>query len=68
MRPLREQELQLIELVSDGYSSKEIADLTHNSITTIDGMRGKLFLLFGVRNTAQLISYAYQRGILKIKS
>jgi DNA-binding NarL/FixJ family response regulator len=61
---LSKREMEVLELISDGYSNQEIADKLCVSKRTIDSHRQNLMDKTQVKNTASLIKYAVSRGII----
>jgi DNA-binding NarL/FixJ family response regulator len=61
---LTEQHLKILELLSEGYSSKEIGRKLFLSHRTIDVHRYNLIKLFECRNMAQLIKKATDYKII----
>lgn len=57
------REEQILHLISQGYSSKEIADLLFLSFETIKTYRYRLTNKFGARNVAHMIRIAAEQGI-----
>ncbi len=58
------REIEVLMLIADGYTNHEIADKLFTSKRTIEGNRQTLLEKSGTRNTAALIRYALQRGII----
>lgn len=61
---LTERETQVLTLISKELTNIEIAEKLNLSKRTIDGHRQKLIDKLGVRNTAGLVKYAVQNGIV----
>ena len=55
-----EREVQVLELTSEGHSSREIADLLHISKETVKSHRKHLLLKLNARNAAHLV----RRGMI----
>lgn len=55
---LSERELEVLQLISDGYTNVEIADRLFLSKRTVEGHRQNLIDKTGVKNSASLIKYA----------
>ena len=55
---LTAREHEILVLIEQGYTNKEIASKLCLSPRTIEGHRASLILKFGVRNTAELVSEA----------
>lgn len=64
MRP--DHEKQIIQLISEGLTTKEIAGRLGLEISTVDTYRVMLLRMHRVKNTAHLISHCYKTGILQV--
>ncbi|HEA19869.1 MAG TPA: LuxR family transcriptional regulator [Pricia antarctica] len=63
LQNLSKRQREILQLISDGYTSKEIAALLNISNHTVLTHRKNLIEKFKVKNTAQLIKKAWS-GIL----
>lgn len=61
---LTSRELEILQLISEEYTSKEIAEKLFLSEFTIEGHRSNLFMKFNVKNTAGLITKAFYYGFM----
>src|SRR5690606_27083127 len=61
---LSERELEVLQLISEGYTNVEIADKLFLSKRTIEGHRQNLIGQAGVKNSASLIKYAVIHGLV----
>ncbi len=61
---LSERELQILTLLAQGLTSKEIARQVSISANTVDNHRARLLSKLGVNNTASAISLALRQGLL----
>lgn len=61
---LSEREREVLQLVAEGKSSKEIADVLSISPATVETHRTHLLQKLGLRNTAEVVRYAARRGIV----
>jgi DNA-binding CsgD family transcriptional regulator len=52
--------------MAEGYTTKEIADKLKYSFDTIEFYRMKIIKKAGVKNSCQLISWAYKNRILQL--
>ena len=59
---LREREV--IKLIAEGKSSKEIADLLYISVRTVERHRANIMVKLQVHKTADLVKYAIQMGYI----
>ncbi|MEE4177761.1 MAG: response regulator transcription factor [Bacteroides sp.] len=62
---LTNREAEVLEMISHGLTTKEIADRLDISKRTVDGHRARLLSKIGVKNTAGLVRYALGHRILK---
>jgi DNA-binding NarL/FixJ family response regulator len=60
--PLTSREIEVIRLIAEGKSSKEIAELLYLSFRTIQNHRTKIMKKLNLRKSADLIKYAIQKG------
>lgn len=60
---LSEREIEVINLIRDGLSSKEIADRLKLSIKTVEVHRHNILKKLHVKNTASLINYINSSGL-----
>jgi len=62
--PLTTRERQVLKLVAEGKSNKEIADLLSISIHTVVRHRVNIMDKLNLKKTADLVKYAIQKGYL----
>lgn len=61
-----EKEKEVIRLICEELSNKEIASNLHLSIRTIEGYREKILEKMNVKNTAGIVVFAIKHGIYKV--
>jgi DNA-binding NarL/FixJ family response regulator len=61
---LTDREREVLQLITEGKSSKEVASLMDVSIHTVDSHRKHLMEKLGVHNTAQLVRFAVQTRLV----
>jgi DNA-binding NarL/FixJ family response regulator len=61
---LTRREKDILQLISEGYSTKEIADRLFVSINTVETHRKNMLFKTGLRNMAHLIKWALDNGQL----
>lgn len=61
---LSTRELEVLELISQQYTTREIAEKLFVSTKTIEAHKSNLLLKTGVRNTPELIIYAIQNQLI----
>jgi DNA-binding CsgD family transcriptional regulator/nucleoside 2-deoxyribosyltransferase len=64
MISLTSTEMELLDLIFNGKSTSEIAELLHRSTRTVEVHRSRIMKKFGVDNTAGLIRRAVQLGLV----
>lgn len=62
--PLSEREKQIIRLVSDGNTSKQIANILGIAPSTVDAHRRKIMKKIGALNTAGITRYAISKQLV----
>ncbi|MEO9804743.1 MAG: response regulator transcription factor [Reichenbachiella sp.] len=62
--PLTDREIEVLKLIADEYSNPEIAEKLFISVRTVDTHRRNLLDKLMVKNTAGLVRYAIQKGLL----
>jgi two-component system response regulator NreC len=62
---INEREKEIIRLICQEFSSKEIAEKLDNSPRTIEAYRDRLLDKIGARNVAGMVVYAIKHGIYK---
>ncbi len=60
---LSERELEVLELIVKGYTTKSIAEQLHLSIHTVNSHRKNMLKKLGFKSPTQLISYAISQGL-----
>ncbi len=64
--PLTRSEKRVLQLIVDGRSNKEIADLLHRSIRTIEVHRSRLMRKIGAENLVDLLKRAATMGLVDL--
>lgn len=63
---LTPREREVLQLVAEGHSNREIADMLCISIKTVEAHRSHLMDKLDLHNTAELTRYAIARGLIAI--
>jgi DNA-binding NarL/FixJ family response regulator len=63
--PLTARESEIVKLVGEGHSSKEIADLLVISDKTVERHRANILEKLGLRDRVDLTRYAIRRGLVE---
>ncbi len=61
---LTRREKEVLSLIAEGYSNKQIAAKLFISVHTVDSHRKNLLSKFNSKNTAELVKKAMERGML----
>ena len=62
---LSDKEMQVLKLMCDEKSTREIADIVEISPRTVEAIRDRLKIKTGAKSTAGLILYAVKHGIVE---
>jgi DNA-binding NarL/FixJ family response regulator len=62
---LTSREHQVLQLIAEGKSTKEVAALLHISVKTAESHRTRLMQKLDIHETASLVRYAIRRGIVQ---
>ena len=63
---LTDREREMIKLVAEGYTAKEIADMLVISLRTVETHKTNLMKKLDLRNKADLIRFAIRKGIITV--
>lgn len=61
---LSERELQVLKLVAEGFSSREIAEQIYIGVKTVETYRARFAEKLGLKSRADLVRYALEVGLL----
>jgi DNA-binding NarL/FixJ family response regulator len=65
LEPLTPRELEVLKLIAEGHSSKEIAALLVLSVKTVERHRANILGKLGMRDRVELTRYAIRRGLIE---
>lgn len=63
--PLSTRERQILKLVAEGVTNKEIADMLAISRRTVEHHRANIMKKLAIKSTAELVQYAIQKGYVQ---
>ncbi len=63
---LTNREREILKLLAEGYTTREIAGLLVLSPKTVEGHKTRLMAKLDLRNRVELVKYAMRKGIVKI--
>ena len=61
---LSEREREIFQLIAEGHSNKEIAELLSISPATVETHRAHVLQKLDLHNTAEVVLYAVRRGVI----
>ena len=61
---LSEREREIFQLIAEGRSNKEIADLLNVSPSTVETHRGHIMEKLDVHSAVELVLYAVRKGLI----
>jgi len=64
--PLTPHERQVLQLISEGHTTKEVASVLGISVKTADTHRSNIMRKLDVHETAGLVRYAVRSGIIRV--
>ena len=64
--PLTPREREVLQLVAEGKTSKEVGGLLHVSMKTVDAHRASIMKKLDIHDTAGLVRYAIRRGLIEV--
>ena len=62
---LTEREKEITRLLAEGFLTKQVADMLHISVKTVDYHRGKIARKLGGKGITALVRYAIREGLIK---
>lgn len=63
--PLTAREQEVLKLIAEAHTNREIAEVLHLSEKTIESHRGNLLRKLGMRDRVELVRYAIRRGLIE---
>ncbi len=63
---LTEREREILKLIAEGHTSREIADMLFISLKTVLGHRTKIMEKLDLHNRTELIRYAMRKGLISM--
>lgn len=67
-KPLTRAEMRVLRLVIDGKSNREIANLMHRSVRTVEVHRAHVMHKLGVDNMVDLVKLSAAMGLVKVQT
>lgn len=63
--PLTPRELEVVKLIGEAHTNRQIADALKLSEKTIESHRGNVLAKLGMRDRVELVRYAIRRGLVE---
>lgn len=63
--PLTPREQEVLKLIAEAHTNKEIGVVLHLSEKTVESHRGNLLRKLGMRDRVELVRYAIRRGLIE---
>ena len=63
--PLSPREQEVLKLIAEAHTNREIGEVLHLSEKTVESHRGNLLRKLGMRDRVQLVRYAIRRGLIE---
>jgi DNA-binding NarL/FixJ family response regulator len=63
--PLTPREQEVLKLIAEAHTNREIADVLHLAEKTIESHRANLLRKLGMRDRVELVRYAIRRGLVE---
>lgn len=61
---LSSREREVLQLIAEGKTNKEIAALLHLSVYTVDAHRGRIMEKLNLHSTGELVRFALRKGLI----
>jgi len=61
---LSSREREVLQLIAEGKTNKEIATLLHLSVYTVDAHRGRIMEKLNLHSTSELVRFAVRKGLI----
>jgi DNA-binding NarL/FixJ family response regulator len=63
--PLSPREQEVLKLIAEAHTNREIGEILHLSEKTVESHRGNLLRKLGMRDRVELVRYAIRRGLIE---
>jgi len=65
-KQLTDREREILKLLAEGYTTREIADMLVISVKTVEGHKTNLMSKLDIHNRTDLVKYALRKGIIAV--
>ena len=63
--PLTSREIDVLRLIAQGHTNRQVADVLHISVRTVESHRANLMGKLGLASRAELVRYAMEHNLLE---
>ena len=63
--PLTPREQEVLKLIAEAHTNKQIGEILHLSEKTVESHRGNILRKLGMRDRVELVRYAIRRGLVE---
>jgi DNA-binding NarL/FixJ family response regulator len=63
--PLSPREQEVLKLIAEAHTNREIGDILHLSAKTVESHRANILRKLGMRDRVELVRYAIRRGLIE---
>jgi DNA-binding NarL/FixJ family response regulator len=63
--PLSPRELEVVKLIAEAYTNRQIAETLHLAEKTVESHRANVLRKLGMRDRVELVRYAIRRGLVE---
>lgn len=64
-RALTPRECEVLQLVAEGRTTKEVANIFEMTVKTVESYRARIMEKLDIHDTAGLVRYAIRRGVIQ---
>ena len=65
VEPLSPREQEVLKLIAEAHTNRQIGEILHLSEKTVESHRGKILRKLGMRDRVELVRYAIRRGLVE---
>jgi DNA-binding NarL/FixJ family response regulator len=65
VEPLTPREQEVLKLIAEAHTNREIGEILHLAEKTVESHRGNLLRKLGMRDRVELVRYAIRRGLIE---
>ena len=65
VEPLTQREREVLKLIAEAHTNREIGELLHLAEKTVESHRANLLRKLGMRDRVELVRYAIRRGLIE---